>query len=128
MSAFVCTGGILKCPFGAAPVPFNSLPVSRVMIGGRPAGIMTDMVPLLNIPPFGMCQSPMNPMFIAATAAALGVPTPVPCIPVPAGVWLKTNNKVKIGGQPALTADSKLMCAWGGEISVQFPGQVTVIC
>lgn len=127
MSFFVCTGAILKCPFGMAPVPFNSLPVSRVMIGGRPAGVMTDMMPIVNIPPFGMCQSPANPMFIAATAAKLGVPTPVPCVPVPAGVWLETDAKVRIGGQPALTAGSKLMCAWGGQITVQFPGQVTVM-
>lgn len=127
MSCLVCTGAILKCPFGAVPVPFNSLPIPRVLVGGMPAGVMTDIVPMLNVPTFGMCQSPANPMFIAATAAAMGVPTPVPCIPVPAGTWLSAEPKVQIGGQSALTADSKLMCAWAGEITVQFPGQITVM-
>jgi len=107
-------------------VPFNALPVSRVMIGGRPAGVMTDMAPIVNIPPFGMCQSPSNPMVAAATAAALGVLTPMPCIPVPAGGWVSAAPKVQIGGQSALTSDSKLTCAWGGQIAVQFAGQVNV--
>lgn len=126
MSFCVCTGGILKCPFGAAPVPFNALPAPRVMIGGRPAGVMTDMAPIVNIPPFGMCQNPANPMVAAATAAAFGVLTPMPCVPVPVGGWTGTASKLQIGGQAALTDGSKLMCAWGGQITVQFPGQINV--
>lgn len=126
MSFCLCTGGVLSCSFGAAPSSFQSLPVPRVLISGRPAGILTDMAPMVNIPPFGMCSSPSNPTVAAATAAALGVLTPMPCIPVPAGPWLNPVPKVLIGGQPALSDDSKLTCAWGGQISVQFSGQAGV--
>lgn len=126
MSFCLCTGGILSCSFGAAPSSFQGLPVPRVLISGRPAGILTDMAPMVNIPPFGMCSSPSNPTVAAATAAALGVLTPMPCIPVPAGPWLNPAPKVLIGGQPALSDSSKLTCAWGGQISVQFSGQAGV--
>ncbi len=78
MSFGVCTGALLKCSFGIAPSAFNALPVSRVMINGRPAGVMTDIIPAVNIPPFGMCQTITNPTVAAATAAAMGVLTPMP--------------------------------------------------
>ncbi len=127
MSFCLCTGGMMQCSFGMAPVPFNALPVPRVLVSNCPAGVMTDMAPVVNIPPFGMCQSISNPTVAAATAAALGVLTPMPCIPVPAGPWTNTAQKLSIGGQSALTNDSKLTCAWGGQISVQFAGQVGVM-
>jgi hypothetical protein len=96
------------------------------VINGRPAGVMTDMAPAVNIPPFGMCSSLSNPTVASATAAALGVLTPMPCVPVPAGPWLNPVPKVSIGGQSAISNDSKLMCAWGGQIAVQFAGQTSV--
>lgn len=126
MSFCLCTGAALSCSFGAASVPFNALPVPRVVISGRPAGVMTDMAPMVNIPPFGTCSSLANPMVAAATTAALGVLTPMPCVPVPAGPWLNPAPKVIIGGQPAISDGSKLMCAWGGQISPQFAGQTCV--
>lgn len=126
MSFCLCTGATLSCSFGAAPVPFSALPVPRVIISGRPAGVMTDMAPMVNIPPFGTCSSLANPMVASATAAALGALTPMPCIPVPAGPWLNPIPKVIVGGQPAISDGSKLMCAWGGQISVQFAGQTCV--
>jgi len=97
-----------------------------VVVNGKPAGVLTDMVPMVNIPPFGMCSSLSNPTVASATAAALGVLTPMPCIPVPAGVWLSPAPKVQIGGQPAISDGSKLLCAWGGQIAVQFAGQTSV--
>ena len=126
MSFCLCTGATLSCSFGMAPVPFSALPASRVMINGRPAGVMTDMAPAVNIPPFGMCSSLSNPTVASATAAALGVLTPMPCIPVPAGPWMNPAPKVLIGGRQAISDGSKLMCAWGGQISVQFAGQTGV--
>jgi len=126
MSFCLCTGAMLSCPFGNAPVPFSALPASRVVINGRPAGVLTDMAPIVNIPPFGMCSSLSNPMVASATAAALGALTPMPCIPVPAGPWLSPSPKVLIGGRQAISNGSSLMCAWGGRIAVQSAGQTSV--
>ena len=52
---------------GAAP--FNATPTG-VMASGLPAGTIMDMVPLENIPTFGMCTTPSNPEVASATAAA----------------------------------------------------------
>lgn len=126
MSFCLCTGAVLSCPFGSAPASFSALPIPRVVISGRPAGVITDTAPAVNLPPFGMCGSPGNPAVSAATAAAMGVLTPMPCVPVPAGPWLNPVPKVLIGGQPAISHDSRLLCAWGGQIAVQFAGQACV--
>lgn len=126
MGLCLCTGGMLKCPFGSAPAPFSALPTPRVTLSGMPAGVMTDMAPIANIPPFGMCSSPANPAVAAATAAALGTLTPMPCVPAPAGTWVGSSVDVMIGGTPAITNNSKLMCAWGGEVAPQFAGQAAV--
>lgn len=126
MSFCLCTGAVLSCPFGSAPSSFSALPTPGVMIGGRPAGVMIDMAPAVNIPPFGMCSSLSNPTVSSATAAAMGALTPMPCVPVPAGPWLNPAPKVLIGGQPAISNGSKWMCAWGGQIAVQFAGQTGV--
>ncbi len=122
----VTSGAMLQCSFGAAPSTFNVLPVNRVTAGGTPAGTIMDNVPILNIPPFGMCQSPANPAVIAATAAALGVFTPAPCVPMIPAPWAPGTPTVTIANLPALDTNCKLMCAWGGLITVTQPAQVTV--
>lgn len=127
MGICVCGGATLACSFGVAPSVLNVLPAARVMTHMAIAGIM-DQVPLVNILPFGMCTNPANPMVAAATAAALGVLTPMPCIPVPAGPWAPGNPTVLIGGKPALNNSCKLMCSWGGVIQIVNPGQGTILC
>jgi hypothetical protein len=77
--------------------------------------------------PFGACTSLANPAVAAATAAALGVLTPMPCVPVPAGPWLPGAPKTLLKGAPALDMTSKLMCAWGGAIQIINPGQFKVM-
>jgi hypothetical protein len=91
-----------------------------------PIANIMDNKPMVNILPFGMCNSPANPMVAAATAAALGVLTPMPCIPVTAAPWVPGSPTVLVGNMPALNNSSKCMCNWGGVISVAFPGQVTI--
>lgn len=123
----IVTGALMQCSFGLAPAPFTVLPENQVMAGGPlPAANIFDMKPLLNVPPFGMCSAPANPAVIAATAAALGVLTPMPCMPVPAGTWLPGDPKVLIGFLPSLNNDCKLLCAWGGVIQFNVPGEFTV--
>ena len=82
---------------------------------------------MLNIMPFGMCNSQSNPMVIAMTAAALGVPTPAPCIPATVAPWSPGAPTVKLASMAALDSGSKLNCMWGGEIQVLVPGQTTTM-
>lgn len=123
---FLVTGNaVMSCTFGAAPSTLMVLPVNKVMVDMPAANIM-DQVPILNIPPFGVCTSLANPTVASATAAALGVLTPMPCVPVTVAPWAAGAPTVLIGNMPALTSDSKLMCCWGGCISISFAGQTIV--
>ena len=118
-------GAILQCSFGVAPSSLVVLPLNRVLTGTPAANIM-DNKPVVNVPPFGMCSSPANPTVAAATAAALGVLTPMPCVPVTPAPWAPGAPTVLIANMPALDNNSKLMCTWGGVIQINSPGQATV--
>ena len=126
MAIQVCMGAMLQCSFGAAPSSLVVLPANRTMTT-TPAATIMDHVPLVNILPFGMCSSPSNPTVAAATAAALGVLTPMPCVPVTPAPWVVGAPTVLIGKMPALNNTSKLMCNWGGVIQVVSPGQTKVM-
>jgi hypothetical protein len=116
---------MLKCTFGVAPGTLMVLPANLVLTAVPDANIM-DNKPMMNVLPFGMCQSMANPMVAAATAAALGVLTPMPCIPATVAPWVPGSPTVLIGNMPALNNSSKLMCMWGGVIGINAPGQATV--
>ena len=124
MAIHVCTGAMMKCAMGMAPSTFSATP-KMVMTGNMPAGNIMDFVPMMNIPPFGMCMSLANPQVAAATAAALGALTPMPCIPVPTGPWAPGAPTVLVAGMPALNNSSMLTCAWAGVITIATPGQFT---
>ncbi len=126
MGIQACSGAMLKCPFGVAPSTLSVLPLNRTMTGAPAANIM-DNKPMMNVPPFGMCNSMANPMVIAATAAALGALTPMPCIPMTMAPWVPGAPTVLIGNMPALNNSSKLMCMWGGVIQILVPGQFTTM-
>ncbi len=122
----VTAGAMLQCSFGAVPAPLMVLPDNRVTAGGAPAATVMDNKPLLNIPPFGMCQSLANPQVAALTAAALGVLTPAPCMPVIPAPWVPGSPTVTIADLPALNTSCQLMCAWAGVITISEPAQMTV--
>lgn len=121
----VCNNAVLMCTFGMAPSALGVLPLHRAKTSMMPAANIMDNKPVVNIRPFGMCTSPSNPMVAAATAAALGVLTPVPCMPATVAPWAPGSPTVKLNQMPALNSTSKLNCMWAGVISVSFPGQVT---
>lgn len=127
MGQQVCTGAMTQCTFGVAPGSLMVIPISRVMAGGPPAANIMDNKPMANVMPFGMCQSMANPMVAASTAAALGVLVPMPCIPMTMAPWVPGAPTVLLGNMPALNNSSKLMCMWGGVISINLPGQFTVM-
>jgi hypothetical protein len=118
-------GAMLQCTFGMAPSSLIVLPQNRVMVNNMPAANIMDNKPMANILPFAMCQSMANPMVAAATAAALGVLTPMPCVPVTAAPWAPGAPTVLVANMPALNNSSKCMCNWGGVISINVPGQFT---
>ena len=123
MPSQVNMGATMLCSFGVAPSTLIVLPVNRTMAEGPPAATIMDFAPIENIPPFGMCTSIANPTVAAATAAALGVLTPMPCVPVTTP-WAPGSPTVMIGSIPALNSTSKCMCSWGGEIQITVPGTV----
>ena len=125
MPMHVCNGALLQCSFGAAPSTFVVLPINRVLTSNQPAANIMDHKPMVNVMPFGVCTSMANPTVASATAAALGVLTPMPCIPNTPSPWVPGSPTVLLANQPSLNDTSKLMCMWGGVISVTFPGQVT---
>jgi hypothetical protein len=125
MAMQVTMGSTMQCSFGAAPATLVVLPLGRVM-AGTPAACVMDHMPMVNIPPFGMCTCLGNPQVAAATAAALGALTPMPCIPMTASPWLPGAPTVLIGGKPALQHTSKLLCGWGGVIQIASPAQAAV--
>ena len=124
MGTQVCMGAVMQCTMGMAPsslIPTPKTVMSSAMVD---ANIM-DHIPFVNIPPFAMCKSPTNPAVAAATAAAMGVLTPMPCTPVTPAPWTPGSPKVLLCGMPALNDSSKLVCAFGGSISINFAGQAT---
>lgn len=121
----VCTGAMLMCTFGVAPSTLVATSAPTTSTSVMPAATIMDFAPMANIMPFGMCMSPANPTVAAATAAALGVLTPMPCIPATVAPWTPGSPTVTKGGFPALDNSSMCMCMWGGVISITDPGQFT---
>jgi len=109
---------------GAAPAPLKVLPMNKVLCGTFPAATINDMVPFLNVTPFGVCKSIKNPITAALTAANLGKLTPGACIPLLSGPWSPGAPTVKINNIKALDNSSTGKCSFGGTVTIQFAGQV----
>ena len=113
----VCT-----CTFGAAPAVLPVTSQQTVMSCNMLQATIMDNKP----PTFGMCASLANPTVAAATAAALGVLTPMPSIPVTPAPWAPGAPTVLVCGKPLLNNTSKLICAYGGVIQVSLTPALTV--
>ena len=127
MGFIVANGALSMCTFGVAPMPLTFLPTSMALTMVGPAGTCAGCVPFLNVKPFGVCMSILNPVTASLTAAAFGVLTPGPCIPVPAGMWIPTAPTVITAMGPILTQESMLMCAYAGQIRALVPMQFTAM-
>ena len=128
MPFVVVADALLLCTFGTTPSSLGVLPTgpSVQRAGGKLVATVMDVRPQVNIRPFGLCSSLSNPQVAAATAAAQGVLTPQPCVPVTAAPWTPGALRMTLGGQNVLTDVSRCACTWGGQISVQMAGQTTV--
>jgi hypothetical protein len=129
MPKLVVHGATLACSMGSAPSSLTVLPTNQTYGDSNPAATIQDMKPDVNIAPFGMCQSPLNPQVAAATAAAAGALTPQPCLPATTTPWTPGSTSVAIVGAagPAMLSDTcTCVCQWGGSIQVQVAGQTEI--
>lgn len=126
MPKLVVHGALLKCSQGAAPSSLTITPQNMVSADASNAATVMDHVPMTNIAPFAMCRSPANPQVASATAAAMGVLTPQPCVPVIPAPWAPGSPVVTVQHLPALTDDSRCTCAWAGVIEVANAGPSAV--
>jgi hypothetical protein len=124
MPKLVTAGAMMTCSFGVAPSALIVTPENQ-LLAGAPAATIMDNIPMKNIPPFGMCSSLANPTVASATAAAMGVLTPMPCIPVTSAPWVPGAITTLVANKPALHDGCKCMCNWGGVIQFSTPGQFT---
>ena len=127
MGSFVTAGALVTCSFGLTPCPLIVNPSRTVFLQGRQKANIMDFIPFTNITSFGMCSAPTNPEVIAATAAAMGVFTPMPCIPAIVSPWMVGAPTVLVQGAPALTDMDRNMCMWLGVISFTNNGQLPPI-
>lgn len=126
MGMAVVTGAMVLCPFGTAPANLIVTSQGTLLAEGKPVATITD-TSVANIPTCGMCSSLANPQVAAATAAALGVLTPQPCVPAIAGTWTAVKPNCIVGGKPCLTSEATAICSYGGTMSIINPGQKTVL-
>ena len=122
MSEHVVMGALIKCSCAKMPLelPLMVIPKVPELSGGSPGATIADCLPVANILPFGLCGSAENPTFIPL--AGFGA-----CIPLATGPWTPGSSKVLLGGIPALTKNSKAVCAMGGgQLSIVEPGQSKV--
>ncbi len=128
MPLAVANGAQTMCTFGMTPGTFTAIPSGTpILVDGKPLGKVTDNVPMLNIAPFNMCMTLTNPTVASATAAKLGVFTPMPCIPVITAPWVPGSPTVLNNNVPTLHQGCTCLCAWGGSISIMNPGQTKVM-
>jgi len=127
MAFQVVSGAMLMCSMGAAPSSLAVLPTNKVMCANMPAANIMDHKPNVNIMPFGVCMSMANPQVAAATAAAMGVLTPQPCLPMTMAPWIPGVPTVLIANIPAVDNTCTCMCNWAGVISITYAGQVTTM-
>ena len=125
--SYVTSTALMTCSFGMTPCPLVVTPSRTKMIGGKQQANIMDFAPGVNLSTFGMCNAPTNPAVIAATAAAMGVFTPAPCIPAVVTPWIPGKPDVLVQGMPALTKSCTNMCMWLGQITFNTDGQLPPI-
>jgi hypothetical protein len=126
MGIAVCGGASCQCSFGDAPCTLVLTPENQVLTS-QPLATIMDNVPGKNLATFGMCKSLANPTVASATSAAMGVLTPMPCVPATAAPWTPGSPTVLIANKPALNNSSTLMCSYGGVITITNPGQTAIM-
>ncbi len=121
--SYVCSKAKIKCSCGDRISTLTVFPDRTIWLTGQPQANISDHIPMRNIAPFGRCHTTRYPATGAATAAAHGKLTPMPCVPNTPFPWMGGKNDVILKGQPALLKSSTCKCVWGGTISITYDGQ-----
>lgn len=121
--SYVTSTATLRCPFGDNTSKLTVYPDRTVYLSNKPMANISDHISMYNIAPFGKCRSLAYPATAAATAAAHGKLTPMPCVPNTTMPWIGGKTDYLIKGQPALLKSCTCPCMWGGTISITNDGQ-----
>lgn len=147
----VCAGATLTCRFGTTSSSLKVVAPDRQVVPGQTLATILDHQSLVNIQPFGLCQSLANPVVALATTAVISLEgykpslkgekvcgvcekkicsclissNPQSCVPVTPTPWSPGSPTMLIGNVPALNDVSQLRCAWAGVIEVLEAGQTT---
>ena len=105
-------GSCLTCSAGLTPSALMVIPKAPVLDQGRPVATILDHIPFVNILPFGMCTSKLNPASVAAGGG------PVPCTPVTPMPWMPPFP-LALAPVPMVTKGSTLTCMLGGTITIK---------
>lgn len=122
--SYVCSGATMRCSFGDKSARLTVYPDRTVFLTGQPMANISDHTSLYNIAPFGKCHTTRYPATGAATAAAHGRLTPMPCVPGTKSNWRNGKDDYIIKGNPALLKSSYCKCCYGGIIRIVKDGQV----
>ncbi len=123
MATYVSSNAELTCSWGDSSSKLAVLPDRMVLLEGENMANIMDNKPMMNIQPFGQCQSLMNPVVAAATAANYGILRSMPCIPNTVAPWTPGEPLVSVAGHPALMDNCRLTCIYGGMIQITDHGQ-----
>lgn len=121
--SYVCSGAKMKCSCGDKIATLTVSPDRTVWLTDQPQANISDHVPLKNIAPFGKCHTVAFPPTGAATAAANGKLTPMPCMPNTPFPWMNGKNDYIIKDNAALLKSSVCNCIYGGVITIYDDGQ-----
>lgn len=101
-------GAVLRCSAGSCVGCLKATQMNGVDLKKGNEAVITDFLPEINIPSFGICESPSGGG---------------PCIPVTILPWVQGKEDYLVGKIPALMDDSILPCLRGGIITVERNGQ-----
>ncbi len=113
---------LCTCPFGTVPMPLPVTSQQTVQTVSQLQATIMDN----KLTTFGMCSSLGNPTVAAATAAALGALTPMPCVPLTPMPWAPGVPTILVCGKPLLNNTSTLQCMYGGVIQSTMTPAMTV--
>lgn len=122
--SYVCSGAMMQCSMGTSPANLIVLPTRTIFLAGQPQANISDHQSMVNLKPFGLCRSLGFPATAAATAAAHGHLTPMPCVHNTPAPWIGGKMDDLLQGQPALLKSCTCPCMWGGTISLITDGQM----